>query len=254
MTDSKFEDWDKYWNNFERPNYINYISQIIDSIQQHIIIEEAKILEVGCGTGGNISALAQMRANVTAIDYSLPAIERTTKTAARSQVSLSLAMADANHLPFSSNTFDLIFHQGLLEHFREPRRIIREQKRVLKRGGYILVDVPQRYNIYTLLKRRLISRGEWPYGVWETEFSFFELKNLLREEGFETVDAYARDYSTRPPQMLRKLYMAEQRLFHRKILPQLIWDAYIGGWVRFERSTIALFTLKNIGILAQRTS
>ena len=43
---------------------------------------------------------------------------------------------DAFALPFADGTFDVVFHQGLLEHFRNPDDLIAENARVLKPGGY----------------------------------------------------------------------------------------------------------------------
>ena|GEM_PF-6113753 len=87
-------------------------------------------------------------------------------------------------------SFDLIFHQGFLEHFREPGLILAEQYRVLKRGGYILVDVPQKYCLYTVRKQIAIKRGTW-FAGWETQFGPRELEKLLRQAGFNIVSAYA---------------------------------------------------------------
>jgi len=60
--------------------------------------------------------------------------------------------ADACRMPFREGAFDLVFHQGLMEHFRDPAPLLRENARVLKRGGHLLVDVPQRFHVYTLAK------------------------------------------------------------------------------------------------------
>jgi hypothetical protein len=44
-------------------------------------------------------------------------------------------------------------------------------------GGILVVDVPQRYSLYTLLKRMKMRRGAWPWG-WEREYTAAEMRAL----------------------------------------------------------------------------
>ena len=73
-------------------------------------------------------------------------------------------------MPFADGTFDVVFHQGLLEHFRDPLPLLRENIRVLKPGGFLVVDVPQTYHYYTLGKQILIALDRW-FAGWETQFT-----------------------------------------------------------------------------------
>jgi SAM-dependent methyltransferase len=117
---------------------------------------------------------------------------------------MDLCCGDAFSLPFMDETFDLVFHQGLLEHFHNPDDMIKEHKRVLKKGGYLLVDVPQKYHYYTVVKHILIFFGKW-FAGWETEYSIVELEQKLEKQGFKIVSSYGEWLN--PPiwfRMLRK--------------------------------------------------
>jgi SAM-dependent methyltransferase len=94
-------------------------------------------------------------------------------------------------LPFRDETFDIVFHQGLLEHFRpqQAEALLRENIRVLKKNGLLLVDVPQRYHIYTIIKHFLIAIDKW-FAGWEREFSLGELRRNMERLGLETIHAY----------------------------------------------------------------
>jgi len=90
-------------------------------------------------------------------------------------------------MEFGDSYFDIIFSQGVVEHFKDPKPVLCEQKRVLKESGYIVVDVPQKFNPYTYYKHFCLRRGIWLYG-WETEFSPRDLKRLGVELGLEIVE------------------------------------------------------------------
>lgn len=51
-------------------------------------------------------------------------------------------VADAHNIPFSQNTFDLVWLGGVLEHIKKPEVAIREVYRVTKKDGYIYIEIP----------------------------------------------------------------------------------------------------------------
>jgi SAM-dependent methyltransferase len=100
-----------------------------------------------------------------------------------------LVRADALRMPFRDGSFDIVFHQGLLEHFRDPRPLLQENVRVLRPDALLLVDVPQRFHLYTVLKHALIAVGKW-FAGWETEFTIGQLERLMRQSGVRIVRRY----------------------------------------------------------------
>ncbi len=51
-------------------------------------------------------------------------------------------IADAHRLPFKDATLDLVVSKDTLEHFLEPSVVVREVRRVLKRGNPFIIWVP----------------------------------------------------------------------------------------------------------------
>jgi len=243
--------WEAYWSDHEAAGYVNVTPQLVETLQTHVELRGARVLEIGAGTGGNAVKLAALGARVTAVDLAPSALARITETADAAGVHMDVVAADAAALPFAAGSFDVVYHQGFLEHFHDPLPLVREQHRVLRSGGYLLVDVPQQYNWYTVHKRRLMRAGRWSYGGWECEFSLAELKGLLQREGFGVIDAYGRGYYPRPLEMLRNLGKIEQKLLRRHDPPSGVWRWYDARWRRFERTWLGCNTLQCVGVLAR---
>jgi len=53
--------------------------------------------------------------------------------------------ASAESLPFENESFDLVFHSYVAEHFESPLDCNREIARVLKKGGLLVFQTPGRY-------------------------------------------------------------------------------------------------------------
>ena len=182
--------WDDYWKKQDDLDdaYSNE-DRLIDGLLAQMDPQGKKILEVGGGSGRDSIRLAQMGADVTVIDYVESSLEVVARNAARAGVTLTLVHGDALKMPFPEGTFDVVFHQGLMEHFRDEQPLLRENFRVLKRGGLVMIDVPQRFHIYTVFKQTLIALNKW-FAGWETQYSIDELKAIVRQAGFEVVGQY----------------------------------------------------------------
>jgi ubiquinone/menaquinone biosynthesis C-methylase UbiE len=147
-------------------------------------------LEVGAATARDSVSLASEGAVPVALDYIPEALER----AREASGDLLLVCGDALALPFRDGCFDMVFHQGVLEHFRDPLPILRENERVLRTEGVLLVDVPQTFHVYTLLKKPLIAINRW-FAGWETQFTRRGLEDLLMKAGLRPFAAYGRFFS-----------------------------------------------------------
>lgn len=187
--------WDRFW---ERDRDLSEIydndDRIRVEVKKRLALEGLLTLEVGAATARDSVALAEEGAIPVALDYSHAALKLARKAAKRENRTLFLVCGDANALPFKSDTFDLVFHQGVMEHFRNPDTMADQCVRVTKPGGSVLVDIPQTYHVYTLLKKILIALNAW-FAGWETQYSARGLKNYLRLRGLEPWAVYGRYFS-----------------------------------------------------------
>lgn len=102
----------------------------------------ASVLELGCGNGKTLSALANADCAITAIDISKKAVELCARMVHEQGLRcVRVMVADACALPFADASFDVVVAFHVLEHLLEADRTtaIREIRRVLKPGGRVFV-------------------------------------------------------------------------------------------------------------------
>ena len=98
---------------------------------------EARVLEVGCGTGHWLGALRRRAFVVAGLDASMGMLSR-----ARAQGSTALVCGVAEHLPWPDQAFDRLFCVNALHHFRDQPRFIAEARRVLRpRGQFMTIGL-----------------------------------------------------------------------------------------------------------------
>lgn len=191
---SEKKHWDDFWAASQQLDDVyGTDNRIVDNLARYADVAGLRVLEVGAGTGRDTGTLASRNAVAYALDYSEESLSLMKKTLGPR---VAITCGDALSLPFCDESFDVVFHQGLLEHFRNPGELLDENVRVLKRGGILLVDVPQRYHYYTVLKHILIAFGKW-FAGWETEFSARELRSMLEASGVQVLGTYGHNLT--PP-------------------------------------------------------
>jgi len=192
MKESHRSNWDKFWvDKKEFKEVYSNSDRVVRNLMKVMDVKGKRILEVGAGTGRDSLPLIERGAEIYQLDYSEPALHIMKRIADENRLDVKILGGDTFCLPFRDGTFDVVFHQGLLEHFRptQAEALLKENIRVLKKGGLLLVDVPQRYHIYTVIKHALIAVDKW-FAGWEREFSVTELRTIMTGLGLEPIHTY----------------------------------------------------------------
>jgi len=231
--------WDSLW---EKSN-LDYTNKITDELEKRDI-KNKKILEIGAGSGATAIKLAQHGALLVCLDYSQKSIELIVKNATLNNIRMACVKADAFALPFKKETFDVCYHQGFLEHFREADSLLAEQYRILKFDGLLLADVPQTFSVYTIKKNLLILIGKW-FAGWETQFSHGKLKKVLTLAGFSYVTAFGRYH-------FRNLNRIQKKILGKTIIPQNIESLYYKLICCLENTWIGTHTAFSMGMIVSK--
>lgn len=154
-----------YWARFQRKRRINKYRQ------------SGRMLDVGCGRGLFLSIMKKDGWEVTGIELD----EETAKHASRMH-DIPVVAGDMFRSGFEDAHFDVITAIHVLEHMDDPQRMIRECNRMLKKGGMLVVAVP---NISSL--QASFGGKDWfhldpPYH--SHHFSEDGLLGMLKKESF----------------------------------------------------------------------
>src|SRR5437667_7308069 len=118
----------KAWSEFyaTSPTYTDALMQVAS----HAALLERmqggdRVLEIGAGTG-SLSGFLSGRSRVTVVEPDLQ-VGRIALTNPLMQTNrVALVRGDGMHLPFRADSFDVVYSQGLLEHFADDavRRLV----------------------------------------------------------------------------------------------------------------------------------
>ena len=98
------------------------------------------VLEVAAGTCICGRSLAPFVENVTCLDMTTAMLAVGKAEAAKLRLlNMDFVQGDAEKLPFSDNSFDIVVSRLAFHHFSNPKRCFSEMVRVLKTGGKLVV-------------------------------------------------------------------------------------------------------------------
>jgi phosphatidylethanolamine/phosphatidyl-N-methylethanolamine N-methyltransferase len=98
-----------------------------------------KVLEVGVGTGINVS-LYPRHCHVTGIDFSALMLEKAHERVVKKGVkNVRLQEMDAANLTFADDSFDIVYAPYVISVVSDPVRVVNEMRRVCRPGGKIVI-------------------------------------------------------------------------------------------------------------------
>jgi len=132
--------------------------------------KDLRVLEVGCGLGTDGAQFAKAGADYTGIDLTDAAVDLARRRFELFQLPGAFRVADAEHLDFPDNSFDLVYSHGVLHHTPDTAAAVREVHRVLRPGGKAVVMLYHRdsYNYrinISMLRRAGVQLLRWNSGV-----------------------------------------------------------------------------------------
>ncbi len=200
---------------------------------------QSVVLEAGCGVSVLMNTFASKGADAIGLDISPIALRK-----AHSLFKKPLLVeGDICHLPFKDCSFDLVYNIGVIEHFKNPKSVLREMHRVSKVPSTIIVSVPNKFTLWTIgrLFKNFLNRlhllEPWKYG-YEKSYTHSDLQNLFLSAGlgkpkvsgcgtFEGFYITAYFFLSRPRAIIQLLYplLSSKTASLRGIMQRLFAEA-----------------------------
>lgn len=167
---------------------INYILKLIGESKAR-----GKILDLGCATGNFLSAAGDMGWDTYGVDISTTAIH-----IAQNRGLTNMFASKIEDINFPDDFFDVVVALHTLEHVSNLVKTIREIRRILKKGGMVVIKVPNSgcyekfpmkilEKLKNIMKRFLGVNDKTPYGFRLEHLNYFSpaiLKKVLKKFGF----------------------------------------------------------------------
>ncbi|MDE1816524.1 MAG: class I SAM-dependent methyltransferase [Thaumarchaeota archaeon] len=120
---------------FAKSMYGDFAQSIVSRTQK------GKVLELACGTAIISNILPSQKLERFCVDFSWNMLQ-----IAKSKCQNCL-QADIDYLPILDSSFDVVYIHSALHHFPNLLGIFKEVKRILKGGGYFIIQEPNSHNL-----------------------------------------------------------------------------------------------------------
>ncbi len=177
------KEWNDFWSVRQNSQFkkVSCSKRRIMKILDKYIDQNMTVLDAGCGSGFFSNYFISNGCEVYSLDYSDKALEIAREiTQNKSFKYLTRDLLDES-LGFEfKNTFDLIFTDGLLEHFskEEQEKIMKIFTMTKKKEGLIITFVPNRYSFWTIIRPIFMP------GIKEMPFTLKGLTSFIEKEKF----------------------------------------------------------------------
>lgn len=169
-------------------------------IDDTVILNDKKVLDVGCGGGILAESMAKKGAKVTAIDLAEQLIDVAELHSLDSGIQLDYQLISVEQLAEQQpGQYDTVTCMEMLEHVPDPSAIIQACSTIVKPGGYVFLSTlnrnPKSYLLSIVGAEYIL--GMLPKGTHDYA-SFIkpsELAAWSRESGLELCDSYGIEYN-----------------------------------------------------------
>ncbi|MGB9198057.1 MAG: class I SAM-dependent methyltransferase [Terriglobales bacterium] len=203
-----------------------------------------RVLEVGVGMGADYLEWLKAGAEATGVDLSSASLTRAQQRCELAGYAADLHQADAEHLPFPDNTFDIVYSYGVMHHSPDPAQCIREARRVLRPGGVLRIMIYHHPSLtgfmlwlrYGWLRAKPLRKAVYDHleSPGTNSYTKDEARKLL--DGFEEI-RFAQEFG--PGDLL----LNEPSARFQGALYRLIWRLYPRTLVRRVGRKFGLFLL-----------
>jgi 2-polyprenyl-3-methyl-5-hydroxy-6-metoxy-1,4-benzoquinol methylase len=196
--EKKLKEGKEEFKELKRGNYLKtHRRRFIETFENasNYISKDDALLDIGCVPSFFISTMKRMGYNIKGVDIQP---EKEKDFLKLRGIEVKKCNIEKEKIPFEDNSFNFVFLNEVLEHlYTNPLFAMRNIKRVLKKGGYLILTTPNGYSLKRIFY--FLSGKGWSGDIFTEfskldnygyhghirEYSSRELKDFLRRNNFE---------------------------------------------------------------------
>jgi 2-polyprenyl-3-methyl-5-hydroxy-6-metoxy-1,4-benzoquinol methylase len=152
------------------------------------IPRDSHVLEIGFGSGRILTKIArELNCSCVGVDIPDHAFPTIAFYCQQEGVQVAALKGDGFALPFKDGSFEVVYSEGVIEHFPMERSIamLKEHARVCRPGGTVIVSVPNKFAPVHSLTKRLLGPRFLFYP--EASYSNRQLSGFMKQAGIRPI-------------------------------------------------------------------
>jgi len=171
---------------------LSYISRyrLLQKLLNPYELSNKIILDIGCNEGDLVDFL-----NINNVSFSYIGIDiNFISLLSAKNKNLTVVQCDLNNkaLPFKDNSVDIVVCTEVLEHLINPKKIITEIHRIIKKDGIVIISLPNEYwwlNRLEVLFGYPIDKGGLIYNYEHLHYpNFKQIKEFIKYNDLEIIE------------------------------------------------------------------
>lgn len=150
------------------------------------LVKDRKVLDIASGEGYGSALLATVASSVLGVDISSEAVEHASSTYAHVP-NARFIQGSAARIPAEDGTFDVVVSFETIEHHDQHEEMLSELRRVLKRGGLLVLSSPN---------KRVYSDEAGYHNEFHVKELYFDELDVLVRRHFDQVLYFGQRMST----------------------------------------------------------
>jgi len=176
------------------------------------LIDNKKTLDLGCGEGIFCFELKKRGFDITGIDISKEALIHAKENFKKLSLDVNVINGSAENIPTKKNSFEQVICLDVLEHVKEPNKVLKEINEALIKEGTFILTVPNELYLFKTIIPYDFSGILKEIGHKHPGFSFPKIKNLLNNNGFKIISyRYYHKFFSRITSEISFALMGEKR-------------------------------------------
>jgi SAM-dependent methyltransferase len=166
----------------QSPEFGNLEANVNFIDESGLVTKRTRMLEIGTGRGGMLHLLRARGYDVQGVEISA---ERVAEAQGRFG-DLPIQLTSGTALPFPDGSFDVVLSFDVFEHIRESDAHLAEVRRVLRPGGWYLLQTPNKWTnaIFETIRWRSFTRWKQDHCSLHTKK---QLRRRLSAAGFRPI-------------------------------------------------------------------